>query len=266
MSSPQIGNVEHYPLVCLDIDGVCGPIGQNPRFHCHGSPPGFVDCGNSVQAHPAASRWLTELEAAFASVCWISSWAGNSRGFAAGLGLPSAFDWTYIDTRSEWNAKTSIGRKPAGLARVIHPTAPVAVVDDHLSAQFPVRHNKISPPEERRYRESHYGCCSEEEQEINDFLRRPGPTLLVAPASAVGLTRNLIDVLCRFAHDPESPVFATRRVYEADVDWWVQWPAPLDSAIENPIRIEPDDPDSWLEVRLANIKIWKVNQRGSTIE
>ena len=44
-SQPLVNRAERYPLLCLDIDGVCSPMAQNPRFHCHGPPPGFVDCG-----------------------------------------------------------------------------------------------------------------------------------------------------------------------------------------------------------------------------
>ena len=255
-SRPQRGRIENYPLLCLDIDGVCAPIGQNPRFHCHGPPPGFVDCGMSVQMHPAVPGWLAEVEAAFESVCWISSWEANCNLFAEQLGLRSALEWTHIDGRSARDkANTGIGRKLVGLAGVIDPAAPVAVVDDHLSAQYPCDGNDVREPRDRQPWGADRGGPGAD-AEIGAFLRRPGPTLLVSPASEVGLTRNLTDLLCRFAQDPKSLEFADRGVYEADTDWWIQWPAPLDPAVENPVRIEPDDVNRWLIERLANIGAW----------
>ena len=155
-SRPQRGRIERYPLLCLDIDGVCAPIGQNPRFHCHGPPPGFVDCGMSVQMHPAVPGWLAEMEAAFASVCWISSWEANCNLFAEELGLRSALEWTHIDGWSARDeAKTGIGRKLRGLARVVDPAAPVAVVDDHLGPQYLCDSRSIPRPGGRG--EEHWG-------------------------------------------------------------------------------------------------------------
>ena len=132
-SRPQSGQVERYPLLCLDIDPVCASMCQNARFHCHAPRADFLDCGMSVQMHPAAPGWLAELEATFESICWISSWEANCNLFAKEFGLRSALEWTYI---GGWpvrdKAKTGVGRKLVGLARVAARAAPVAVVDDHL--------------------------------------------------------------------------------------------------------------------------------------
>ena len=81
--------------------------------------------------------------------------------------------------------------------------------------------------------------------------------MLVAPASEVGLTRSLTDLLVRFARNPQASEFAERRVLEADTDWWIQWPAPLDPVVENPVRIEPEDAERWLIERIANIGAWE---------
>ena len=260
-SKPQTQRIGRYPLLCLDIDGVCAPIGQNPRFHCHGWPPGFVDCGMSVQIHPALPRWVGELEVTFETICWISSWAYRCSRFAESAGLPSAMTWDYVDTDLSAEAQTGIGRKLGGLAEVIDPAAPLAVVDDHLSPQYLVRSNLIARPDDRGEKEPWGFHRRAVLAEIDEFLRRPGPTLLVAPASEVGLTRTLIELLCRFARNPEASEFAERRVLEADTDWWVQWPAPLDPSLENPIRIEPEDPEAWLGERIARIDAWKKAHR-----
>ena len=122
-SKPQTQRIGRYPLLCLDIDGVCAPVGQNPRFHCHGWPPGFVDCGRSVQIHPALPRWVGELEVTFETICWISSWAYRCSRFAESAGLPSAMTWDYVDTDLSAEAQTGIGRKLGGLAEVIDPAA-----------------------------------------------------------------------------------------------------------------------------------------------
>ena len=93
--------------------------------------------------------------------------------------------------------------------------------------------------------------------EVGAFLCRPGPTLLVSPASEVGLTRELTDLRYRFARPPESPEFADRRVHEADTNWWIQWLAPLEPIVDNLVRIEPEDVDRWLAERLANVGAWE---------
>ena len=256
-SKPQTQRIGRYPLLCLDIDGVCAPVGQNPRFHCHGWPPGFVDCGRSVQIHPALPRWVDELEAAFETVCWISSWKKICNLFAERAGLPSAMTWAYVDTDLAVDAQTGIGRKLGGLAELIDPAAPLAVVDDHLAPQYLCDSNCIARPEDRGVEEPWGFLGHAALEEINEFLHRPGPTLLIAPASEVGLTRTIIELLCRFAQNPEASEFAERKVFETDTDWWVQWPAPLNPSLENPVRIEPEDPEAWLGERIALIDAWK---------
>ena len=257
VSDPQTRRIERYPLLCLDIDGVCAPLGQNPRFHCHGWPPGFVDCGMSVQIHPALPRWVDELEAAFGTVCWISSWVENCRVFAENAGLASATTWTCIDPDLAVDAQTGIGRKLGGLAEVTDSHAPLAVVDDHLGPQYLCDSRSIPRPDGRG--EEHWGLGGGDSLvEINDFRRRPGPTLLIAPASEVGLTRSLTDLLVRFARNPQASEFAEHRVLEADTDWWIQWPAPLNPSVEDPVRIDPENPQAWLAERLARIDAWEI--------
>ena len=66
-----------------------------------------------------------------------------------------------------------------------------------------------------------------------------------------------MDLLCRFANDPLAAEFTERRVFEADTDWWIQWPAPLDPVVEDPVRIAPGDERAWLDERLRRIEEWK---------
>ncbi len=249
-----------YPLLCLDIDGVCSPVGQNPRFHCHRWPPGFIDCGSSVQIHPALTRWIGELEAAFSTVCWISSWREYSGSFAESAGLATATAWTYVDTALAEDAQTGIRRKLGGLAEVIDPAAPVAVVDDHLAPQYPCqRENFLPTPRSRRpYDERHEAAT---DAEIARFLQRPGQTLLVAPASEIGLTRAVVDTLVRFAGNPAAAEFAERRVLERDTDWWMQWPAPLDPSVEDPVCVRPENESDWLAARVAEQNVWERDRR-----
>ena len=143
-SQPLVNRAERYPLLCLDIDGVCSPVAQNPRFHCHGPPLGFVDCGGSAQVHPALPAWVAELERAFRRVCWISTWRENCAEFAQSTNLKSAVYWPYIDMTSVV-ANTGIGKKLNALAEVTDPGAAVAVVDDHLTGQFCCDGSHIPP-------------------------------------------------------------------------------------------------------------------------
>ena len=263
-SQPLANRAERYPLLCLDIDGVCSPIAQNPRFHCHGPPPGFVDCGGSAQVHPALPAWVDELERAFRGVCWISTWRENCAEFAQSTNLKSAVYWPYIDMTSVV-AKTGIGEKLNALAELTDPRAAVAVVDDHLTGQFCCDGSYIPPSSERGGEEPWGFRAQDAKREIETFLGRPGPTLLVGPASEIGLTRGLVDLLCRFANDPLAAEFAERRVREADTDWWIQWPAPLDPVVEDPVRIAPGDERAWLDERLRRIKEWKAQYDGKVL-
>ena len=249
-----------YPLVCLDIDGVCSPVGQNPRFHCHRWPPGFIDCRSSVQIHPALPRWIGEIETAFATVCWISSWGENSGSFAESAGLAAATAWQYVDTGLAADAQTGIGRKLGGLAETIDPAAPVAVVDDHLAPQYPCRGEAYIPTPRSR-RPYQQGREEAMDSEIARFLQRPGPTLLVAPASEVGLTRSIVDKLVRFARNPAEVEFAERRVLELDTDWWMQWPASLDPTIEDPVCVRPENESDWLAAPVAEQNVWERDRK-----
>ena len=260
-SQPMVSHAEHYPLICLDIDGVCSPIGQNPRFHCHGPPPGFVDCGASAQVHPALPAWVAELDRAFRGACWISSWQGNCAWFAQSANAMPAVNWPYIDIRLGVG-DTGIGCKLDALAKVTDPHAAVAVVDDHLAGQFYGMSSGIPRPSDRSLENWDLFRGESARKEIDTFLGRPGPTLLVGPASEVGMTRRLVDLLCRFANDPLDSEFAERRVVEADVDWWIQWPAPLDPVVEDPVRVATRDEQAWLDERVRRIEAWKAGYDG----
>ena len=255
-SQPMVSHAEHYPLICLDIDGVCSPIGQNPRFHCHGPPPGFVDCDASAQVHPALPAWVAELDRAFRGACWISSWQGNCAWFAQSANAMPAVNWPYIDI-TLGVGDTGIGRKLDALAKVTDPHAAVVVVDDHLAGQFYGMSSGIPRPSDRSLENWDLFRGESARKEIDKFLGRPGPTLLVGPASEVGMTRRLVDLLCRFANDPLDSEFADRRVVEADVDWWIQWPAPLDPVVEDPVRVATRDEQAWLDERVRRIEAWK---------
>ena len=85
-------------VLCLDIDGVCAPLGQNSRFNIFGPHPGFVvkPPRIDVPVHPAMPIWLKELDRAFTHVVWISTWNVRCAGFASKFGADFAVNWPYL--------------------------------------------------------------------------------------------------------------------------------------------------------------------------
>ena len=238
------------PVLCLDIDGVTSPLGQDNRYDLHAPTPGFVHLpvssnsekgvqgvGCTMQVHPSLPIWIGELEQAFAHCAWVSSWREKSVWFAASAGLDGAVDWPYIKPVA--GPSVPGDKLPAYKLEAVRawvtPETPVAIVDDHLVDQDPHAY--------------------EQWDEIQDstalFLQRPGPVLLIGPDRQIGLTRPIVDLLCRFAQNPHDPDFGLRCALSPDSDRWVQWPWPLPPGQEQPVLIRPDDKDAWNEARKA---------------
>ena len=102
---------------------------------------------------------------------------------------------------------------------------------------------------------------SETIESIPRFLERPGPTVLVGPNAYVGLSRQVIDLLCRFAEDPGAPEFQHREVFTPDKGAWIQWPWPLPPGLENPIREDVKNEEQWIKKRWELIKARKKELR-----
>ena len=225
------------PVLCLDIDGVSSPLGQDNRYDLHAPTPGLVPvagAGHTMQVHPALPDWIAELEQAFAQCVWVSTWRESCRHFAECAGLGSAADWPYlmpVDAPPVPGPPFSSYKLEAVRAWVT-PETPVAIVDDHLVDQDYSSHE---------YREMG-------ESKVL-FVQRPGPTLLIGPDRQIGLTRPIVDLLCRFAEDPADPAFGLRCALSPDSYWWVQWPWPLPAGQEQPVLIRPDDEEAWRSQR-----------------
>ena len=237
------------PVLCLDIDGATSPLGQDNRYDLHAPTPGFVHLpvsddsekgvlgvGCTMQVHPALPAWIGELEQAFAHCAWVSSWREKSFWFAASAGLGGASDWPYlmpVDNPPVPGPPLSSNKLEAVRAWVT-PETPVAIVDDQLVEQVDYEDEDIMM----------LGS-------IALFVERPGPVLLIGPDRQIGLTRPIVDLLCRFARDPYDTAFNLRCALKPDSDWWVQWPWPLPPDQGQPVLIRPDDKDAWNKQREA---------------
>ena len=73
--------------------------------------------------------------------------------------------------------------------------------------------------------------------DVGDFPLAVHPALLLAPAQEIGLTRPIVDLLCRFARTLDNPLFATRDVHRFYPDWRMRWPDPLPPSQEHPVFI-----------------------------
>ena len=223
-------------VLCLDIDGVCAPQGQNLRFHCRAPHPGFVALPShaAVHMHPALPLWASELAAAFTHVAWISSWRRNCAVFAVGAGMKFAAKWPYMPSSdpSDETDLTGRGDLPWGkldaVLQWIAPDQPVAFVDDDLVAQ-------VWP----------YDRKEDIDRSIEIMSMREGPLLLLAPAREVGLTRDAVDLLCAFARNPHAGRFGNRKVHQLHSGRWTQWPWPLPPNQENPVTVLPIDEEAW---------------------
>ena len=225
-TQPVQGQFKQGPVLCMDIDGVAAPTGSTARFdvdnpHTH---KGFVtfDVGEfPLFVHPALPGWFTELEQAFAHCAWVSDWGSACILFAQGAGLDLAARWPHLEAPMDLTPDAPLTwHKLDGVRRGVHPEVPVAIVDDFMA------------PQTGRAAEADYI-----KQDIIRFAQRPGPTLLVAPAQEIGLTRTLVDLLCQFARTPQAPAFATRDVHRCHPDYGMRWPDPLPGELEEPVFI-----------------------------
>ena len=212
------------PVLCMDIDGAAAPTGSNTRFDVDNPHKGFVtfDVGDfPLAVHPALPGWFDELERAFAHCAWVSDWGPECILFAQGAGLDRAARWPHLEAPMDLTPDTPLTwHKLDGVRRGVHPEVPVAIIDDSMAPQ--TGHDPV---------EDYIG------QDIIRFAQRPGPTLLLAPAQEIGLTISLVDLLCRFARNPQDPMFATREVHRCHPDVRMRWPDPLPGELEEPVFI-----------------------------
>ena len=223
-TQPVQGQFKQGPVLCMDIDGAAAPTGSTARFDVDNPHKGFVtfDVGEfPLAVHPALPGWFTELEQAFAHCAWVSDWGSACILFAQGAGLARAALWPYLEAPMDLPPDAPLTwHKLDGVRRGVHPEVPVAIIDDFMA------------PQTGRDAEADYI-----KQDIIRFAQRPGPTLLLAPAQEIGLTRSLVDLLCQFARNPQDPVFATREVHRCHPDVRIRWPDPLPGELEEPIFI-----------------------------
>ena len=238
------------PVLCMDIDGVASPVGQNQRFDVDAPIPGFVPVPRvsyPVHVHPALPAWMDALEQAFAHCVWVSSWRERCRRFADHAGLQGAARWPYLMPVDDPPVPGE--RFPASKIEAVRawvtPETPVAIVDDHLVYQDYDESNQLAQMKDSTAR----------------FVQRPGPVLLIAPDKHIGLTRPIVELLCRFARDPHDPAFGLRVPVHTDSYWWVQWPWPLPPGQEQPVLVRPDDVDAWHNERAALLEEAREKER-----
>ena len=222
-TQPVQGQFAQGPVLCMDIDGAAAPTGSNSRFDVFNRPQGFItfEVGDfPLAAHPALPGWFAELENAYTHCAWVSDWGEECIRFAQGAGLDRAARWPHLAGSPDMPVPTRLTwHKLDGVRCCVNPEVPVAIVDDSMAPQ--TGHD----PVEDYIR-----------QDIIRFAGRPGPTLLLAPAQEIGLTRPIVDLLCRFARNPDDPLFATRDVHRLYPDWRMRWPDPLPPEREQPVR------------------------------
>ena len=134
--------------------------------------------------------------------------------FARGAGAARGVKWPYLEAPPNclrhWH-------KLDAVTCWVDPDVPVAVVYDQMVPQ------EFSTVDEHIL------------HAIRIFLERPGPTLLVAPAQEIGLTRPAVDLLCWFAKHPNAPMFAVRGVHRLNPNMAMRWPDPLPHGLEQPV-------------------------------
>ena len=249
VSLPAGGPITKGPVLCLDIDGVVSPCAQDRRFNINAYPEGFINVEGAisypVQVHPALPRWLAALEEHFTTCLWVTTWRYRARWLMDALELAGPAGWPYIlpiDTPHFPGDHIDFYKLEAARAWV-DPAVPVAVVDDHLGGLDSWDR----------------GCASKED--VDAFLTRPGPALLLAPDEHIGLTDNIVDELCRFARDPNADEFAGRTgVACRDSDRRIQWPWEVSDSkyggITNPVTVEHCRNPEWETEREAAQK-WR---------
>ena len=239
LSEPPDGPITTGPVLALDIDGVVSPCAQDGRYNISAYPEGFINIprmpGGYVQVHPSLPDWLAALEEAFTACVWVSTWAWRSRWLPDALGLPGPARWPYIHpmkmTPPHFTGEPFDFYKLEAARGWIDPTVPLALVDDHLGGE---------------------DCEYKHKEEIALFQARPGPTLLVAPDTHIGLTGDIVETLCRFADAPTAPAFAQQDgVLEVDQDWSLEWPWEVKAGgyHDNPVRVHSDAAKGWGEER-----------------
>ena len=185
---PVQGWFKQGPVLCMDIDGAAAPTGSNTRFDVFDPPAGFdsFEVGEfPLAVHPALPGWFDELEQAFAHCAWVSDWGPECVLFAHGAGLGRAALWPRMEASLDLSPGAPLTwHKLDGVRHCVTPEVPVAVVDDSMAPQL--GHDPV---------EDYIG------QDLIRFAQRPGPILLLAPAQEIGLTRPLVDLLCRFGHE-----------------------------------------------------------------
>ena len=203
------------PVLCMNIGGTVSP-------NNHWRPKGFVGVlfnRHYEYVHPALPGWFAELDAAYTHCAWTSSLNERCAAFAHNAGLRRARDWPFLMAPQtcgpyRWDRLNDI-------AAWVDPHVPLAVVDVNMAPWvFPDKCVAVYEP----VRES-----------IPRFLRRPGPTLLLAPTVQIGLTRRIVDLLCRFARDPGADEFAVRGVRRMYPDPAMRWPYELQPGQEEPV-------------------------------
>ena len=202
------------PLLCLDIDGVISPTGGTYRYHEGGFIPGFIEISiqQQEQMHPKMKEWIETLTWAFRQNCiWLSSRTSSSADFAQNAGLVDTLQWEYLCPVRKKKVPKEIYIKVEKIIQGVKPKVPVAAVDDMLS-----RH--------KRYKS------------LDMLFDRKGPTLVIAPDPSIGLTRDMVDTLCRFAKDPYAPEFQKKEVIEGR-NYDLAWPWPVGYAV-NPVTLD----------------------------
>ena len=249
VSLPAGGPITKGPVLCLDIDGVVSPLAQDPRFHFRAYPEGFINVegmpGGPSTVHPALPRWLAALEERFTTCLWVTTWRYRARWLMDALELAGPAGWPYIlpiDTPHFPGDHIDFYKLEAARAWV-DPAVPVAIVDDHLGGS------------------DSWGGRNARKEDVDAFLTRPGPALLLAPDEHIGLTDNIVDELCRFARDPNADEFTGRTdVTVHDDDRRIQWPWKVSDSeyggITNPVTVEHGMNPEWKTERKAAQK-WR---------
>ena len=192
-SSPPDSMITEGPLLCLDIDGVCAPLGKDYRFDFENPPPGFLE-RMVTQWHPAMKDWFEQLDKAYRQVTWISSWNTMCAGFAQDVEYAPGQDWSSLFPPPGYSKER---RKIYCCMKWIDEKVPLAIVDDHF--------------------------CISKEEELDQLYSRSGPTLVISPDRVIGLGQALVDLLVEFANDPWQPQFAPRHPRVMYLDRRLKW-------------------------------------------
>jgi len=164
------------------VETAYNKIGERIYRRVHVAPAHLREAwaaGYDLLLHPSHPAWVAEMEQV-AEVCWSTMWVGSAASrFAPVAGF--GHDWEYVDfpayhRPSDWHARTGMGvgaYKLPGWKAVTTATEPIVIIDDDLE---PVVYLWAA------------------EREANG-----GPTLLIQPDPAVGMTRAHVDQVLDFA-------------------------------------------------------------------